>query len=138
MWAVLAAAESGGVRNVEAYAGGVCHNLIAAAIGQRMSRRRMDPVEELRDSKPGPESSIASRDRKRTIQRALGGLSPFKRALIVGHYLGDESKEAICKSLGITEQQFWDYKKAALRQCRERVSGFTKRRPPRGTATRGA
>ena len=97
-------------RRLPGFLRGIARNLVIAANRKQARRPRheeLDEVPEPVDSAPDPlQLALREEDRQR-VRQLLGELASSRdRELLVRFHLGEEPKEEICSSMGLTVKQF--------------------------------
>lgn len=124
--ATLEAIQSGNLREPEKFFGlaktifyrSYC-KAISARVTQRNSHTALDVWTSLEDTGSSPFELLQQKQRIELMREALSRLSSTQREILTRHYTNCESKESICKAMGLTETQFRVNKgraKAALRK----------------------
>lgn len=100
---------------------------------ERGRQGQFEAVEELlADRRANPEEALWERQRIVRMRKALATLSPRDREILTRFYLEDQSAEAICAEMGLTETQFRLLKsRAKARLC---GAGDVRRAQPRAAA----
>ncbi|MDY7095592.1 MAG: sigma-70 family RNA polymerase sigma factor [Acidobacteriota bacterium] len=109
---VIEKARGGEITHPErlnAFLRGTARNLLMAEIRKR-GRRRTEvgeaPVKPV-DPTPGPAVQMARAQDRQLVRRLLQELSqPRDREILFRFYLAEESKEVLCRDLGLQTQQF--------------------------------
>lgn len=97
---VLEKAREQSIRNPVAYAMTIAKNLMAAPSRTIALSDDMDPE----CPAPTPEQQAESDERFRHLQAVLQRMPPLRRGVLIRRRLHGESREAIARSLGISEE----------------------------------
>ncbi len=120
-------------RKLPGFLRGIARNLVIATQRKQARRPRHEELEEVPepvDSAPDPlQLALREEDRKR-VRQLLGELASSRdRELLVRFHLGEEPKQEICASMGLTVQQFNVAIFRARKRFRQLVEAAAQRRP---------
>ncbi|MEW6319823.1 MAG: sigma-70 family RNA polymerase sigma factor [Acidobacteriota bacterium] len=101
-----------------AYIWGITRN-----VGHEALRRHRPPVAQasggdLLDTRPRPDQALLAAEREQRVRDAVRALLPRDRAVLEAFYLEDQSKDSICRRLGLAPAQFDVIKWRALKRLR--------------------
>ena len=115
----LRALREGQLQEGEKLAGylwGIARNLASSERRQERRDARAAVTDMLPDQTPGPDQQIMAAERARLVRKAVAHLSARDRAVLTAFYLKGQSKDTVCRSLGLTAAQFDVIKWRALKR----------------------
>lgn len=117
--------EGGAIRNPEAYLYTVAVNLLrerAALASRRGESVNLDEVDErLLGTEGTPADDFETAERDRCVDNAVSALPAKLKAIIVMHYLHEQSHQDMARTLGVTTSATRKYVGQALQLCRRRL-----------------
>jgi RNA polymerase sigma-70 factor (ECF subfamily) len=79
---------------------------IQSAVKSRRDQRPADLLVTVSDRRPDPECSVIAQESHEVAMRVLKALPPRDREVLVRFYLREQTADAICREMGLTETQF--------------------------------
>lgn len=118
-------AETGAIRNPEAYVFTVAVNLLRERAALTSRGGQVTSIEDVEErflrSEPDPETEIERREQDQRLTDVVNNLPPKFRAVIVMHYHHGLSYQDMAKRIGVSPNTIKKYVGQALRLCRRQL-----------------